>query len=149
MANHNEDLRFAKPILTDKRSTGGVSGVIDCEFGGFNYGAVLLISDKQAFSGKNSKIVIRARHCTASGVTYASATAFATPIIVSGTTGSATAAFAINIARSGGTGRFLRVVQSTVTASSNTGVIAQLSRGSRVPPSSSGFASVTYSPPGP
>lgn len=149
MANHNEDLRFVRPITTERRSAGVVSGVIDCEFGGFNYGACLLICDKNAFATKSSKMVLRARHTTASNTTYANSTAFNTAIVVSGATNSTTEALAVNIARSGGTGRFIRVLLSGVTASTNCGVIAQLSRGSRVPPSSSGFASVTYSPPGP
>jgi hypothetical protein len=149
MANNNQDLRFVRPIVTDKRATGVVSGFIDCGFGGANYGSVLIVADKNAFTNKSSKLVLTARHATASGVTFASATAFNTAAVASGATNSTTAAFAININRSGGTGRFIRVKLSSVTASTNAGVIGILSRGTAIPPETTGFSTVSFVPAAP
>jgi len=149
MANNNQDLRFVRPIATERRSTGGVSGVIDCGFGGANYGSVILICDKNTFATKGSKVVFRARHTTASNTTYANSTAFSTALIASGSTDSATESLVFNITRSGGTGRFIRVVVSAVTASANVGVIGLLSRGTAVPPATTGFTAITFQPPAP
>jgi len=146
MSVQNTDLRFAKPIAIDKRATGTVSGFVDCGIGGINASRALIILDKQAFSGKNGKSVLRVRHATASGMTYASATAFSTALIQSTSTTSAATALAFNIERGGGTGRFLRFLLSNATASAYTGVHALLSENSKVPPSTTGFTSVTHSP---
>ena len=146
MSVQNTDLRFAKPIDTIRRSTGTVSGFVDCGIGGINASRALVILDKNVFTGKGSKCVLRVRHTTASGTAYASSTDFSTALIKSTTTDSTTTALAFNIERSGGTGRFLRFLLSTATASSCAGVNVLLSENSKVPPSTTGFTSVTHSP---
>lgn len=149
MSVANTDLRYAKPITIDKRSAAGVSGVVDCGIDGINASRAFVILDKQAFSGKAGKSIIRIRHAAASGVTYASATAFSTALIASTATTSLARALAFNIDRGGGTGRFLRIVLSNVTASGFAGVNVILSENSKVPPTTTGFTSITHFPPNP
>ena len=143
------DLRFVKPIAVDKRSAAGVSAVVDCGISGVNAGRAFVILDKQAFSGKNGKSILRVRHASASGVTYASATAFSTALIASTATASTATALAFNIDRGGGTGRFLRILLSNATASGFTGVHVLLTENAKVPPTTTGFTSVTHSPSAP
>lgn len=143
------DLRFAKPIAVDKRATGTVSAVVDCGISGVNASRAFVILDKQAFSGKSGKSVLRVRHASASGVTYASATAFSTALIQSTATTSTATALAFNIDRCGGTGRFLRFLLSNATASAYTGVHVLLTENAKVPPTTTGFTSVTHSPSAP
>lgn len=142
----NQDLRWSLPTTYAARSTGVLSGFVDCTPSGINYDRIRLVAQKSAFSGKNSKLVLRARHATASGVTFASATAFSSNAIVSGTTTSGAQAISLNISREGGTGRFVRYTLSTITASANAGVIAMLTEGDTIPQSNDSFAAVVQVP---
>lgn len=141
----NQDLKWVTGTAHDRRSTGTLSGVIRMG----DYKRCLLVANKGTFASKGSKIIIRARAATASGMTYASASSV-TPytLIASGTTGSATEQIAFNIDNAGG-GPFVRYLLSTATASANVGVFALLSEGTVVPPSTTGFASITFSPTSP
>ncbi len=141
----NQDLKWVKGTVSDRRSTGTLSGVIRMG----DYKRCLLVADKQAFATKSSKIVLRARCATTSGMTYASA-ANVTPftLINSGATNSTSDAFAFNIDIAGG-GPFVRYLLSTVTASASCGVFGQLSEGTVVPPSTTGFSSITFQPTSP
>jgi len=149
MATKIQDLRWVKAIDCTKRATGTVSAVVDMGYGGNNFDDVLVVCNKSAFSSKGSKMVIRARHTTASGTLYASSTAFNTALAASGATGSAAELVGLLIHRSGGTGRFLRLLLSSATASSQAGVDVLLTGSDRILPPTTGFASITYSPPAP
>ncbi len=149
MAVNAQDLRYVKPIASAKRSTGVVSGVIDCGISGVNAHRLTLICDKTAFAGKVGKCTLSARHAAASGVTYASATAFNTAATVTTASTASADLTAIFIDRGNGTGRFVRVLLSSITASSDAGVVALLSENAVVPPTTTGFSSVKQVPAGP
>lgn len=143
------DLRFATPIEFARRAAGVVSGFVDCGKDGVNAGRAFVILNKAALAGQSAKAVLRVRHTTASGTAYASSTAFSPALIQSTVTSAATTSLAFNIDRSGGTGRFLRFLLSGVSASTTMGVIALLTENSKVPPTTTGFTSITHSPANP
>jgi hypothetical protein len=145
----NQDLRWQVLIPATARSAGTLSAVIDCGPGGINYDRIRIVGQRFAFSGKSSKIVVQARHATASTTTFANATAFSTPVAVSSPTNSTTTAISANIRRDGNSGRFIRVRASGVTASTNYAVIAMLTEGDAFPATDDSFAVVQQIPSNP
>lgn len=132
------DIKIGVPIAHDARSTGVLSGTFD------TYGASRVIAYvvKTAFSGKNSKQVLRIRHAN-TAATYTSATAFSTPVIASGSTSSGAQVLGPFTVDMQGKGRYLVFLLSNVTASAKTGVIALGMQNEVVPPALTGFTSVT------
>lgn len=142
MAVKIEDLKYVLGTAHDGRSTGVVSGVIDCT----GADRCTLILKKTAFTSKGSRLALKARHATSSSITYASATAFSTAIAVGdAAAGSAASIHKVDIDMRG-LGPFVRYTLSTITASAKAGVDAFLTENDAVPPASTGFTSVTSSP---
>jgi hypothetical protein len=139
------DLRFANPIAVARRGAGGVSGFVDCGINGVNASRAFIILNKHPLASQSAKAIIRVRHATASGTAFTAATEFSPALVQSTTTNSTATALAFNIERAG-VGRFLRVVISGVSASTLCGVIALLTENSKVPPTTTGFTSITHNP---
>jgi hypothetical protein len=139
------DLRFATPIGHARRAAGTVSGTLDCGINGVNASRAFIILNKAALSTQSSKAVLSVRHATASNTSWATSTAFSPALVQSTTTASTATALAFNIERAG-VGRFLRFLLSGVSASTTMGVLALLSENSKVPPTTTGFTSITHIP---
>lgn len=138
MPFQDEDFRIVPIISHARRSTGVLSGSVDC----VGFDRVRIVMNKQAFSGKNSKIDINVAHGASSVTTYASGTA------LSSADGTTTSAAQINcwVGDIRGLGPKILVTQSTITASGDSGVFAILSRSDAIPPSTTGFTTVTQYP---
>jgi len=133
MAVHIEDMSRATPLACINRAVIGASGVVDM----LGYGRAFVIVQKEARAGQNGKVVARIAHATASGVTYASATAITGGIL--STVATAIAEYDCFNVDWTGKGRFLRVRASAVTASTTHGVSVLRVEGTKIPPSSTGF----------
>lgn len=145
----NQDLKWQVLIPATARTAGTLSAVIDCGPSGNNFDRIRIVGQRFAFSGKNAKIVVQARHAALSTTTFADATAFSTPVAVSSPTNSTTTAISANIRRDGNSGRFVRVRASGVTASTNYAVIALLTEGDASPLATDSFAVVQQVPSNP
>jgi hypothetical protein len=130
--NKLEDLKLLTPILVNRRA-GGLSAVVNTA--GAQQARIRCIHGPAT-----TKIIYRVRHATASGITYASATAFDPPIILSSVTSGTRA---VELTELHKVGPFLRVVQSSVTTSAVGGTEVDLVANRAVPPASRGFLSVT------
>jgi hypothetical protein len=129
--NSIEDIKTATPIKIN-RVAGVSSGTVDTL--GAHKALIRFVKGPAT-----TKAIWRVGHTSASTTLYASATQFSTPIIVSSVTSGQTA-YEIDLT---GCKRHLRVRQSMVTTSAAAGVIVDLVYNREIPPTSTGFVSVT------
>lgn len=137
--DRTKDIKVAQPIPVVRRAAGVVSGTFD------TLGCTQVVAwvVKGVLSGQSSKQVLRVGHAE-TAATFASATAFSTAVIASGATASAATQnlgpFCFDMQ---GAGRYLVFKLSNITASACGGVIAVGIANELVPPTSTGFTSVT------